>query len=68
MQGFNWLAWITPFAALAMAGATLIVVIRRRAQATAAHAGAVVAAPGSTATDAQRARLERELAEFDRES
>jgi len=68
MEGFNWLAWITPFAALAMAGTTLVVVIRRRARATGAIGVPVAASGGAATTDAQRARLARELAEFDRDS
>jgi len=67
-QGFNWLAWVTPFAALLVAGTILSVVIRRRARATAAG---LVPAPADRAppgTDALRARLARELADLERES
>lgn len=67
MQGFNWLAWITPFAALLLAGTVLVVVVRSRLHRT------VLAAPGGgtlagTDDPAIRARLDRELADLDRES
>ena len=64
MAGFNWLAWVTPFVALALAGTILTVVIRRRARATAA----ALVPPGPAASDALRARLARELDAFDRET
>jgi cytochrome c-type biogenesis protein CcmH len=64
-QGFNWLAWVTPFAALLVAGSVLTVVIRRRA-ATQVATSAPVAPPA--ATDALRARLARELDDLDRET
>ena len=67
MQGFNRLAWITPFAVLLVAGTVLGITIRRRAQATAA----ALAPPGPGAAppagDALRRRLERELDDLDRE-
>lgn len=60
-QGFNWLAWLTPFAVVLVAGATLVVTIRRRG----AAAPAARSAPsGDTAL---RARLARELDDLDRE-
>lgn len=64
-QGFNWLAWITPFAAVLAAGTALVVTIRRRGQATARAGGTPsVEAAGDGAL---RARLDRELHDFDRE-
>jgi cytochrome c-type biogenesis protein CcmH/NrfF len=64
-EGFNRLAWITPFAALALAGTILTVVIRRRA-----HATPIVTTPAGSppAPDALRERLARELDAFDDES
>lgn len=61
-QGFNRLAWIMPFAALALAGTILTVVIRRRANATTAVATSAGSPP---APDALRERLARELDAFD---
>jgi cytochrome c-type biogenesis protein CcmH len=66
MQGFNRLAWITPFAALLLAGTVLAVTIRRRAQATAAAIGPPRTGPPPSG-DALRDRLERELDDLDRE-
>jgi cytochrome c-type biogenesis protein CcmH len=66
MQGFNWFAWVTPFAALLVAGTVLAVVIRKRAHES---AGAVAPVrPGPQPTDAQRARLARELDDLERDS
>jgi cytochrome c-type biogenesis protein CcmH/NrfF len=61
-QGFNWLAWLTPFAAILAAATVLVVTIRRRARTTAA-----VATPASSDNPALRARLARELDDLDRE-
>jgi len=61
-QGFNWLAWLTPFAAVLAAAAVLVVTIRRRVRTTTA---AVPPAPAGDA--ALRARLARELHDLDRE-
>jgi cytochrome c-type biogenesis protein CcmH len=61
-QGFNRLAWITPFAALIVAGTILVVVVRSRVR------RAVVAVPagGSPPVDpGARARLDRALSELD---
>jgi len=63
-RGFNWFAWLTPFAAVLTAAAGLVVVIRRRVRTTAAAAAPAV--PGSDTT-ALRARLQRELEQLDRE-
>ena len=65
-RGFNWLAWLTPFAAVLAAGAGLVVVIRRRVRTTAAMAAPAAAPPAAEAT-ALRARLQRELDQLDRE-
>ncbi len=61
-QGFNWLAWLTPFAAILAAATMLVVTVRRRVRSTAA-----VVRPESGATPALRARLARELDDLDRE-
>ena len=61
-RGFNWLAWITPFAAVLAGALGLGLAIRRRGD---ARAVAPVAPP---ADPELRARLERELDEFDGES
>ena len=63
-RGFNWFAWLTPFAAVLTAAAGLVVVIRRWVRSTAAAAAPAV--PGSDTT-ALRARLQRELEQLDRE-
>ena len=64
MTGFNWLAWITPFAAVLGAGTVLAVVIRRRAQET-AGVQAPARAAGPPVSDELRARLARELEALD---
>ena len=61
-RGFNWFAWITPFAAVLSAGLVLVVVIRRRANTV------PVPPPAPQASDALRARLARDLAALDEES
>ena len=61
-RGFNWFAWITPFAAVLSAGLVLVVVIRRRANTL------PVPAPPPPASDDLRARLARDLAALDEES
>ncbi len=61
-QGFNWFAWLTPFAAVLAAAAVLVVTIRRRVRTTAA-----VAPPAPSGDAALRARLARELHDLDRE-
>ncbi len=67
-QGFNRLAWITPFAALLIAGSVLGVTIRRRAKVTAAalEPSRDTGVPPAD-RDALRRRLERELDDLDRE-
>jgi cytochrome c-type biogenesis protein CcmH len=66
MRGFNWLAWITPFAAVLLAGAVLVVVVRRRVGET----GASLPPPATPGPGdaAMRERLARELDRIDRES
>jgi cytochrome c-type biogenesis protein CcmH len=64
-QGFNWFAWITPFAALLAAGTVLAVAIRRRVHATAV-ADAAPAPPAAPGDAALRDRLARELDDLDR--
>jgi len=62
MQGFNWFAWITPFAALIVAGTILVVVVRSRVR----HATVAVPAGGAPPVDpGARARLDRALSELD---
>jgi cytochrome c-type biogenesis protein CcmH len=66
MQGFNWFAWITPFAAFLSAAAVLVVVVQSRLRRVAAAAPAATAA---ASTDAGlRARLDRELSDLDRDA
>jgi cytochrome c-type biogenesis protein CcmH len=65
-RGFNWLAWLTPFAAVLAAGVGLVVAIRRRVRTTAATAAPASVAPTGDAT-ALRARLKRELDQLDQE-
>jgi cytochrome c-type biogenesis protein CcmH len=60
LRGFNWLAWVTPFAAILAGGLGVTLVIRRWVRAPAA------AAP-LRAADELRRRLTRELEEMDRE-
>ena len=65
--GFNRLAWITPFAALILAGSVLAYRLARRS----ATATGAVAAGGTTAPTADpggRSRIEQALAEFDRDA
>jgi cytochrome c-type biogenesis protein CcmH/NrfF len=68
-RGFNWFAWLTPFAALLAGGLGVTFVLRRWARAAplpraAPNAGAAPPA----AEDALRRRLARELADFDRDA
>lgn len=65
MRGFNWFAWITPFAAVLLAGVVLVVLVRRRVGQT--EALQPPAPPGEGVSDELRARLARELEEIDRE-
>jgi len=63
-RGFNWLAWITPFAAV-LAGALGVTLVVRRWTRAAPPAG--VGSP--VAADPElRARLARELADLDRDA
>ena len=63
-HGFNWLAWVMPFAAV-LAGALALALTIRRWGARAATPAAV--APPPETDGGLRARLARELAEFDAE-
>ena len=63
-QGFNWVAWITPFAAVLAGGIGISLVIRRW---TRTPKTPPPAAP-PPADDERRRRLARELAAFDREA
>ena len=64
-RGFNWLAWVTPFAAVLFGALGVTLVIRRWVR---APAPAAPAAPAGTGGDALRARLARELADLDRDA
>jgi cytochrome c-type biogenesis protein CcmH/NrfF len=65
MRGFNWLAWITPFAVVLIAGTVLVGVVRRRVgQRTEEPPGPQSPAAGDPEL---RARLRRELEDIDRE-
>jgi cytochrome c-type biogenesis protein CcmH len=65
MQGFNWLAWIMPFAVVLLAGAALAVVVRRRVGETEARLPPSPE-PG-TGDPALRDRLRQELERLDHE-
>lgn len=65
-RGFNWLAWITPFFAVLVAGAILAVTVRRRTHAAAPVSAAPPPTPGS-GDAALRDRLARELQDLDRD-
>ena len=62
-QGFNWVAWIMPFAAVLAGGVGISLVIRRWTRTPPAPPAAPP--PGE---DERRRRLARELAAFDREA
>jgi cytochrome c-type biogenesis protein CcmH/NrfF len=62
LRGFNWLAWVTPFAAVLAGGFGVTLVIRRWVRAPVPP----LAAP-PPATDELRRRLARELEDMDRE-
>jgi cytochrome c-type biogenesis protein CcmH/NrfF len=63
-KGFNWFAWITPFAVV-LAGALGVILVIRRWTRTVSPAAAAVASPTS---DPLRQRLARELDELERET
>jgi len=65
-RGFNWLAWVTPFAVLLAGALGVTLVIRRWARAPAPSA--MPPPPPSPADDDLRRRLARELAELDRDA
>jgi cytochrome c-type biogenesis protein CcmH/NrfF len=64
-QGFNWIAWIMPFAAVLGGGIGISLVIRRWTRTSRPPP----APPGATppADEERRKRLARELEDFDRE-
>ena len=63
-RGFNWVAWLTPFAAMLFGGLALSLVLRRWIRTPLPVTQSVAAATGD---DELRAQLARELAELDRE-
>jgi len=63
-HGFNWLAWITPFAAILAGGLGVTLMIRRWVRA--APAPAQPAPPPVAGEEHLRRRLARELADLDR--
>jgi cytochrome c-type biogenesis protein CcmH/NrfF len=63
-QGFNWVAWIMPFAAVLAGGVGISLVIRRWTRTPPAAPPRAPAPPD----DERRRRLARELAAFDREA
>jgi len=65
-RGFNWLAWITPFAVFLAGALGVTLVIRRWVRAPMAPAPPVPAGPPGD--DDLRRRLARELDEFDRDA
>jgi len=62
MKGFNWLAWVTPFAVLLGAGTILVVVVRARLRRAPAAAPDTVPRPVDPSA---RARLDRALSDLD---
>ena len=64
-RGFNWFAWITPFAALLVATLGVVSAVRRWGRAPAA---APSGRPPAAGDDERRRQLARELAELDREA
>jgi cytochrome c-type biogenesis protein CcmH/NrfF len=65
-RGFNWLAWITPFAVVLTGALAMSLVIRRWVRAP--RAPVPTPRPPAGDDDPLRQRLARELDEFDRES
>jgi cytochrome c-type biogenesis protein CcmH len=59
-SGFNWLAWLTPFAALGV-GASFIVLLLRRWRATQRTREGTVLGPSIDATPEELARLDRDV-------
>ncbi|MCW5889001.1 MAG: cytochrome c-type biogenesis protein CcmH [bacterium] len=66
-RGFNWLAWVTPFLVVFVAGSILAVTLRRRARAGAPTPVAPSAPPPAGGDPALRDRLARELKDLDRD-
>jgi cytochrome c-type biogenesis CcmH protein len=65
-RGFNWLAWVTPFFAVAAGGLGISVVIRRWVRSPSAP-DAPPGPPAVAGGDPLRQRLAKELADMDRE-
>jgi cytochrome c-type biogenesis protein CcmH/NrfF len=65
-RGFNWFAWITPFAAVAAGGLGISLVIRRWARSPSQVAPAKTATPAGD--DPLRQQLARELADLDKDA
>jgi cytochrome c-type biogenesis protein CcmH len=63
-SGFNLVAWVTPFAAVLLAGALIVVAVRRW-RGRAGSAPAAVPRPAELGDDERRARLAAELERFD---
>lgn len=59
-SGFNWLAWLTPFAALG-GGAAFVILVLRRWRPSRREAGPAVAVPPVDATPEELAQLERDV-------
>ena len=64
-SGFNWLAWVTPFAAVLAAVGVLSVVLGRRGRGGEPPAPPTAPAPGDPAL---RAKLAKELADMDEDA
>jgi cytochrome c-type biogenesis protein CcmH/NrfF len=67
-EGFNWLAWVTPFAGLLVAGTVLTIAIRRRTRGGGPTPPTPPAGVSPPVTDELRARLARELDDLDRDA
>ena len=64
-RGFNWFAWVTPFAAVFLGALTMVIVIRRWVD----RGGTPAAEPVRPVADTElRRRLARELADMDKDA
>lgn len=64
-RGFNWFAWVTPFAAIFLGALAMVIVIRRWVE----RGGAPLAEPVRPVADTElRRRLARELADMDKDA